>query len=192
MGHPVLRTVDARDRALLERIQNLRSDRVDSFFRFSSKRLPRSVPVAAAGGVAWLRTRDPRPLAAALSAALCAQILGLGLRSLVKRPRPAHRGDAALTAVETTPRSSSFPSTHAANGFAAAVALGSALPRYRNALLLGAALTSVSRVWLRVHHPSDVLAGAALGTLVGAVAARWSVAADPASPAGESEVRHVP
>ena len=187
----VLHAVDAFDRALLERIENLRSDRINALFRFSSKRLPRSVPVAAVGGVAWLRTRDPRPVTVALSAALSAQVLGLALRSLVGRRRPAYRRDVAVTAVETTPRSSSFPSTHAANGFAAAVALGAAVPRYRFALLSGAAITSCSRVWLGVHHPSDVFGGAVLGALVGSIAARrWARSADAAaSPADVREVR---
>jgi membrane-associated phospholipid phosphatase len=59
----------------------------------------------------------------------------------------------------------SFPSAHAATSFAAARAyrrLGvPAVPLYALAAAMAA-----SRVALRVHHPSDVLAGAVLGTLV--------------------------
>ena len=59
-----------------------------------------------------------------------------------------------------------MPSTHAATAFAAAVAVSLVHPRLRWPLVVLASLVSVSRVWLGVHYPTDVLAGAALGTAI--------------------------
>jgi membrane-associated phospholipid phosphatase len=65
----------------------------------------------------------------------------------------------------------SFPSAHTACAFAAAVVLSRRWPRLRPAFYLGAAGVGAARVlWLR-HFPSDVLAGAAVGMVIGLAAA---------------------
>ncbi|HAM34403.1 MAG TPA: hypothetical protein DEB40_08835 [Elusimicrobia bacterium] len=61
----------------------------------------------------------------------------------------------------------SFPSNHAANSFSAAAVLGLAYPGLRWAALLMAALVAYSRVYVGVHFPADVLAGAILGLGLG-------------------------
>jgi membrane-associated phospholipid phosphatase len=64
-----------------------------------------------------------------------------------------------------TPTGLSFPSSHATSSFAAARAFGPLLP---SAPLYAAALAmGFSRLYLGVHYPSDVAAGAALGTALG-------------------------
>ena len=66
------------------------------------------------------------------------------------------------------PITSSFPSGHAASAFTAATVLagGPATP-----LLYGlAAMVAASRVYVRMHHASDIIAGAALGLAMGVVA----------------------
>jgi undecaprenyl-diphosphatase len=68
------------------------------------------------------------------------------------------------------PVSSSFPSGHATSAFTAAVMLagGPATP----AVFAVAALVAASRVYVRLHHASDVIAGAALGLALGAIGRR--------------------
>jgi undecaprenyl-diphosphatase len=69
------------------------------------------------------------------------------------------------------PRTSSFPSGHA-SAAAAAVWLLGARPRERVLLAPVAALVAVSRVYVRIHHASDVVGGAVVGTLYGLFAQR--------------------
>jgi undecaprenyl-diphosphatase len=65
----------------------------------------------------------------------------------------------------------SFPSAHATTGFAAARAY-SRLGAPRRPLYALAASLAASRIYLGVHYPSDVLAGAALGSALGALVPR--------------------
>ena len=58
----------------------------------------------------------------------------------------------------------SMPSGHAVSAFAMAVSLGWMAPRLRWPLLGLALLIAISRVVISAHYPSDVLAGAGLGT----------------------------
>ena len=66
-----------------------------------------------------------------------------------------------------TPTGLSFPSSHSTSSFAAARAFGPLLPR--GPLLGAAAAMAFSRLYLGVHYPSDVAAGAALGTAIGSL-----------------------
>jgi undecaprenyl-diphosphatase len=68
------------------------------------------------------------------------------------------------------PISSSFPSGHAASAFTAAVLLRDT--PYGSTLFVLAALVAISRVYVKMHHASDVLVGSALGLTMGAIARR--------------------
>jgi membrane-associated phospholipid phosphatase len=90
--------------------------------------------------------------------------LNTAVKFSVKRPRPELEDLPPLTPVVT---GLSFPSAHATTSFAAAAAYSRALP-LASPLFYGAAtMFAVSRPYLGVHYPSDVLAGAALGTATG-------------------------
>lgn len=105
-----------------------------------------------------------------------------GLNFLVKlavrRHRPELRG---LPPLSATVSRLSFPSAHCTTSFAAARALGGLVPQ--GALYAAAAAFALSRPYLGVHYPSDVLAGALLGT---AIAEAWP----PAAPRARKEARH--
>jgi membrane-associated phospholipid phosphatase len=60
----------------------------------------------------------------------------------------------------------SFPSGHTTTSVAAALAFGAVFPRWRPAFLLAALAIALSRIVLDVHYPSDVIAGALLGSAV--------------------------
>jgi undecaprenyl-diphosphatase len=68
------------------------------------------------------------------------------------------------------PISSSFPSGHAASAFTAAMMLRDT--PLAPALFVLAALVATSRVYVKMHHASDVLVGSALGLAMGAVGRR--------------------
>jgi membrane-associated phospholipid phosphatase len=90
--------------------------------------------------------------------------LNTAIKLVARRRRPQLTG---LPPVIGTPTTLSFPSAHASTAFAGALAYSRvglpAAPLY--ALAAGLAY---SRLYLGVHYPSDVLAGALLGTAVAA------------------------
>jgi undecaprenyl-diphosphatase len=91
------------------------------------------------------------------------------LKRVVARPRPCDAFGRPLALVRL-PDPFSFPSGHASASTALAVTLTAAHPWLGPVLVPLALLVAASRVTLRVHHPSDVVAGVLLG-LAGAAAA---------------------
>ncbi len=94
-----------------------------------------------------------------------ADLIALVIKMTVERRRPYE----ALAEADPLLRASvgnSFPSGHAATSFAGAIILGYLFHRALPGLLALAALVAVSRVYVGVHYPLDVLAGAALGSVV--------------------------
>jgi len=90
-------------------------------------------------------------------------VLNYGIKLAVKRPRPVLEG---LPPLGGAPSSLSFPSAHALSSFAVATAMVRVDPATAGALVVALAI-SLCRPYLGMHYPSDVLAGALLGVLLG-------------------------
>lgn len=106
-----------------------------------------------------------------------AYVLNTAIKLVCRRRRPQLDG---LPPLAHTPTKLSFPSAHTATAFAGALSY-SRLGLPAGPLYGLAVATAVSRPYLGLHYPSDVIAGAALGT---AVAAALEVAAGREQDAG--------
>jgi undecaprenyl-diphosphatase len=89
------------------------------------------------------------------------------------RPTRPESGELERRHVKT-PRSSSFPSGHAASAFAFATAAGNAQPVLSAPLRAIATLVGYSRIHTGVHYPADVLAGAFIGVSAAELASHLS------------------
>jgi undecaprenyl-diphosphatase len=114
----------------------------------------------AAATVAALRGR-PRIFVLVAIADLAASVAANVLQRLFERRRPD------VSRLLALPHSHSFPSGHASTSFACATVLALLEPRLRVPALLLAAAVAFSRLYVGVHYPTDVIAGAALGTATG-------------------------
>ena len=121
--------------------------------------------------------RRPMVFVQVVATAAVAEFVSALLRRAIDRDRPpfVYRRPEPLVHV---PHSGSIPSGHTTTAFACATMLGFIIPRWRWPLFLLAAAIGFSRVYVGVHYPLDVLAGAALGVLI-AIALRWLVKGRP-------------
>jgi undecaprenyl-diphosphatase len=123
-------------------------------------------------------------LALALLAAFDTQVAGLAValgaanlllywlfKHATRRARPCTRW-CDIVAGERAADRYSFPSGHAMHAASFAVLLSVWWPTLAPLLIAFACIVAASRVMLGVHYPSDVIAGAGLGALTAALAAR--------------------
>jgi membrane-associated phospholipid phosphatase len=114
-------------------------------------------------GAAADAPRRPRWLLGAASGP-AAIVANYAIKVAIGRERPLIEDHPPLA---RAPSKLSFPSAHASSSFAAATAFGRVEPRTRLPLYALATGVCVSRPYLGMHYPSDVLAGVALGLLIG-------------------------
>ena len=155
----------ALDGALLLAIQQLHQPWLDPVVAWFTK--------LGDGGMVWIALSLAmlcwRPTRKAGVMGLMAMILGslctnVVLKHLVARPRPWLDLPLVPLVVERDPNS--FPSGHTCAAFAAGLAWAGALPRKWGALAaVSAVCMGLSRLYVGVHYPTDVLAGAVIGTL---------------------------
>lgn len=105
---------------------------------------------------------------AASAGVVAAHAASIAVKRVVRRPRP---DDPDVRVLVGTPSRLSFPSSHATSTTAAAVLYGGLTGSRATGAVVPPML--VSRMVLGVHYPSDVLAGSALGALVGGGVLRW-------------------
>lgn len=97
----------------------------------------------------------------------------LGLKLLFTRPRP-YTVVEGLIPLLTSGDPNSFPSGHTSAAFAAGLVWAGTLPKgwMRRTAVVQAILMALSRLYVGVHYPSDVAAGALVGTVC-ALLALW-------------------
>ena len=93
------------------------------------------------------------------SAFIGSGLVVFGMKELVRRKRP----------LESELGNPSFPSGHTAFAFSMATILGHQYPRWRIPFYVSAGLIGLSRIYLGRHYASDVMMGAAVGTITGTV-----------------------
>ncbi|MER5865419.1 phosphatase PAP2 family protein [Kitasatospora sp. NPDC002040] len=140
----------------------------------------------------WWRARsaDPVVMARVLAAPLivvAAYLVNTVLKGLVEEVRPCQqRPGTATLEVCPAPGDWSFPSNHAVIAFATATALWFAFRALGWVCAAAALLMAASRVWVGVHYPHDVLAGALVGILVAVPLALLAARAAPLVDRGRS------
>lgn len=137
------------------------------------------ITYAAVGGTIWVvaaallawRTHRPIVPITLLSSAVVWGADGVAnlLKATTHRTRP-YNAMQHLHILIARPSSGSLPSQHTTTAFAGATLLSFLWPRGTPAFFVAAVLIGFSRLYLGVHYPTDVLAGAAIGAAVAGAA----------------------
>lgn len=126
-------------------------------------------------GVVLLFFKKTRPIGftVLLSLLLDFLIVNVTLKDLIGRPRPFVVNDAIETLIKKPSAYRSFPSGHTAASFAAMLALYKWVPkRIGIPALVLAALVALSRLYVGVHYPTDLVGGLVIGFICSVLAYR--------------------
>jgi undecaprenyl-diphosphatase len=168
--------VRAFDRSVDAAVARARNPALDGVFYSLSSAADHSLLWLAVAGVREATGRARPGTALRLAAVLGVEstLTNGVVKTVFRRIRPALEPAATIGPLPwglRRPVTSAFPSGHATAGFTTAVFLSRADPGPPWYLLAG--LVGFSRVYVRLHHTSDVVAGAALGLAFGYAARRF-------------------
>lgn len=166
------------DRRVDEAVDGIRTPTLDKVFYAATELGDFALIWHLIGTARGLRSSRHAADAVRLSAILGVEsILVNGvIKSFFRRKRPAWEQTRAYKIRK--PRSSSFPSGHASSAFTAAALLGRRDP-LRPLYYAVAGVVASSRVYVKIHHASDVVGGVAAGIVLGRVARRvWPAPLD--------------
>ena len=162
-----LRELGAVDRAIYSAVAATPTPSLDEPLRRLSNAANHSVlwlavagGLGIAGGAAGRRAAVQGTVAIGVTSAL----VNLAVKSAWSRQRPDRAGAGVpVWRNVPMPASTSFPSGHAASGFAFAAAIGRDQPWLGLALRFLAASVAYSRVHTGVHYPGDAVVGSLIG-----------------------------
>lgn len=168
-------TVDRADDAVARAIDTVRNPALDHFNFALSSAADHSLLWHAISAVRAAQVGEVKPLVR-MSSALGVEsfLTNVVIKSMFRRvrpPRETREKAEELPYGMRVPITTSFPSGHATSAFLAASILSDETGS--NAWYAFATLVAASRVYVKMHHASDVVAGAALGYALGRV---WRVA----------------
>ena len=159
--------IENRDHRVMRRINRWKAPRWIRFWMLAATRMGDGWIWYSLAGILLLGGGVNRYAAvgAAGSAALVGVFLFKALKRISHRQRPCHVEPHCWAKI-LPPDQFSFPSGHTITAFAVAVSLSRFYPDLAIRLLFCAASVAASRILLGMHFLSDVLAGAAIGTLL--------------------------
>lgn len=152
---------------ILDFIQSLRNPLLDEFFRFFTTIGNRAELWLVIIAI-LLCTKKYRKVAfyAILAIALEVLIVEGIVKNLVQRPRPFYAVQDIVLLIKE-PSGFSFPSGHAASSFAVATLLYLNDVKFKKIIMTLASIMALSRLYVYVHYPTDVLVGVCLGIGIG-------------------------
>ncbi len=160
------RAVAAFDDAVERRVDRWRGPVLDKLAYPLSSSADHSFLWHGIGVVRAVATHDPQfAVRFSLAMGIESVVTNVVVKSAFERVRPHRPADVPMLYGLRQPITSSFPSGHATAAFCAATLLarGGAAPAW----FALASLVAATRVYVRLHHASDIVAGAALGVALG-------------------------
>lgn len=147
-------------------LQNhMRSDILNHIFVFITNFFGQAGIFWIAAAIVLLLFKKTRPAGIACAIALAVQgvLINLVIKPIVARPRP-YDACSLLIPLVTRLKDYSFPSGHTGCAFSAAIVMAKMLPKKIGVpAVIIACLLGFSRMYVGVHYPTDVLAGALIG-----------------------------